>query len=136
MDEGSGQRNSEAALKQLELYIGVYKQHFDLFLKGTVLYVAVVGAIAGYVFTSGLDRPLKAGLSLIIAMGSLVALAGFHVSRKWVLDLEQRVHEMEQALGLKQFPFSGAKGVASVMTATSLLFLAAGCGHALWFLLW
>ena len=79
----------EANLKQLDLYLGVYKQHFDLFLKGTVLYLAVVGAIASYVFASGTDRPLKAGLSLIIAVGSLVAFSGFRVSRKWVLDLEQ-----------------------------------------------
>jgi hypothetical protein len=129
MGEDSGRNSvdsSERAFRQLKMYIDVYKYHFDLFLKGVVLYLATVGAIAGFIYRSGASVESQVVLSAIVSIGSIIAMFGCYVSRKWVIALEEAVNNLAEQAGAERFPFSGAKGVLVVIIGTSVLFAVAG----------
>ena len=112
--------------KQVEIYFKIYKQHFDLAVKGFALYLAVLGAVVGFIF--GTETGYENRITLIVAtiIGSCAAFAAAIVSKRWVLDLEATLNKMTGQLGLVPFPFSGAKGIASVAMWVIIIFAVAG----------
>jgi hypothetical protein len=91
---GNSMDSSERALRQMKMYVGVYKHHFDLFVKGVFLYLSAVGVIAG---------ESQVVLSAIASIGSVIAMFGCYVSRKWVIALEEAVNNLADQAGTERF---------------------------------
>lgn len=107
---------SESLLRfQLDLYIGIYKHHFDLFIKGLLLYLAVVGASAGFMFRGDVSTQTQLLLASGVAGLSTLAVVGCIVSRRWVRDMDSTVSGITAALGISPLPFSGARRIATLM---------------------
>ena len=111
--------------KQLSLYLEIYKHHFDLFVKGTVVYLALLGAIAGYIFRAEATLASQAALSLFATAISTLAFVGCLVSGRWVAELEAVIGRIAHSLRVEPFPFSGARMVVRVVEAMCALFLVA-----------
>jgi hypothetical protein len=95
--------------KQIGLYIDVYKQHLDLFLKATVVYLAVIAGIAGYAFREGVSTGSQAALSGFAVAMSLIGAFVCRVGRGWVDDLAAIFNRLADDIGAAHFPFSGAR---------------------------
>jgi len=120
------QSDTRNLLEQLKLHLDVYKTHFDIFVKGTALYFAALGAIAGFMYRDGATQASQVALSSLVIGGSLTYLAGCVVSLRWVFELERSVREAEKRLGISPFPFSGAKGVIGMVSFACILFVLFG----------
>jgi hypothetical protein len=125
---GDGDRAPEKELLRLQLssYLDVYKHHFDLFLKGVAGYFVVVGTLTSFTFAKEMSRNQKIVFPVVISIGSLIALFACVISRQWVKDLERAVERITSALSGEPFPFSGAKGILSIMMVISIIFCFAG----------
>jgi hypothetical protein len=95
-------------------------------VKGFALYVAVLGALSGFIFRTGTAYEDKLALLTAEVIGSLAALFGTIVSRRWVIDLEATMTKITSDLGLAPFPFSGAKNIALVAMVVVILFTLGG----------
>jgi hypothetical protein len=71
---------ADLAKIELNLYIDLYKAHYDLFLKGVAVYLAIVGAIATILFQPGSPLVLRFVLCGFIFACSILALAGSQIS--------------------------------------------------------
>jgi hypothetical protein len=98
----------EQLQKQLELYLEIYKHHFDMYLKAVALYLAVLGGVLAYLFraeTSAADRRILASFIVLLSVGAVV---GSLLSRRWVIDVQRIHHAIAADLGYPLFPFTGA----------------------------
>jgi hypothetical protein len=123
------------APSQLLKYLDLYQQHFDLFVKGSALYYAVVGGVAGYAFSANATPRQRLALIAIVVLGSAVALLGFRACYRWTRDLGAQVHLLEAQLGVVRFPFHGATGVIQAMSLGVAVILLGGIVLALVFVL-
>ena len=110
---------------ELRLYHDAYKHHFDIFIKGGLIYFAIIGAITGYVFRQELTELTKYALVFFIAAFSVITAIGCLTSMYWLAQVKSRVHELNKALGMVAFPFDGAKWVGILMLAAALIFFVA-----------
>jgi hypothetical protein len=110
-------------LKQLSLFLDIYKQHFELFIKSAVVYLAVLGATAGYVFRDGAGRGSQVALSVFIVLLSGLAIFACEVSGRWVRDLEAVADKIADSIQVERFPFSGAKMAIRAVEGLCLLVL-------------
>ena len=125
-EQSSAKAEKEVLRLQLSSYMDVYKHHFDLFLKGVAGYFVIVGALTSFTFAKEMSWNQKVVFPVIISIGSLIALFACVVSRDWVKDLESAVGRITTALSGEPFPFSGAKGILSVMMVISMVFCIGG----------
>ena len=121
---------SDTAKSQMQMYLDVYKHHFDLFVKAVFLYFATIGATAGYVFASSTTRGAKISVLLVGAALSVVAECACVVSRRWVMAVDQRVAKFAEELGVESFPFSGARNTTIVVQAVTSVFVVAALTSA------
>ncbi len=125
MVKSEPRRDPEALGKQVALYMDVYKHHFDLFVKGTAVYLAIVGTVAGLVFKDGTRLPLQVALCIFVMLISCVGGYACYWSDKWVCDLERVIRGMIEELEMEQFPFWGARRVVRLVMLLCILFCAA-----------
>jgi hypothetical protein len=118
---------TKVLLTQYQALLEVYKQHFDLFLKGVTVYLAAMSAIAGFAIAKETSANIKLLLSALIPCGSLIAFFGFLISRRWVAHLQKSLESIEAELRIQPFPFSGPKGIILTMILAALAFFIAGC---------
>ena len=93
----SQQVSSQTDRTQSETWIDLYKHHFDLFLKGYVVQLAIVGAVAGYVFRPGTDETTRAFLlgfvMLVTAISAAAWINGLVWRRRILRHLARKVGE-------------------------------------------
>jgi hypothetical protein len=109
--------SSDQLQKQLELYLDIYKHHFDIYLKAVALYLAVLGATLAYLFRAETKDADRAILALFIVFLSVGAVAGSLFSRRWVVDVQRIHHGISSHLGYPPFPFTGAIRVVTLITS-------------------
>ena len=106
--------SQDTAAKYLDLYLGLYKHHFELFLKGLALYLGIIGGTAAYVYRDGAATSARVPLSVFVIFVSLLAAGGCMVSLEWVSSMDRIITRLSTAVGLEPFPMRGARGI--VMT--------------------
>lgn len=111
-------------MEQFKAYLDIYKQHFDLYFKGIVLYLAGMGALAGFIFRDKASVEIQITLSVLAFLVSGIALAGCFVSKKWVVAMEINVDDLAGRLGARRFPFCGAKGIIRTMKGLTVVMMA------------
>ena len=114
------------ALDELKLYLDAYKHHFEIFIKGALIYFGIIGAISSYIFREGINDLTKCALALFIIVISLITALGCWTSLKWLRTVRSRVHALQTTLSMAPFPFDGAKWVGRLMFIAALLFLIGG----------
>ncbi len=112
----------------LKLYVDVYKHHFDLWLKGYVIYLAVVGSAAGLIFRADASPDVRRFLMLFVVTVSAVSLVAWFVGLKWAKTfsaaLERIAPVNSPPLALKAFRMCIALGlVGSVVILGGTLVL-------------
>lgn len=75
------------ALDELKLYLDAYKHHFEIFIKGALIYFGIIGAISSYLFREGINDLTKCALALFIIVISLITALGCWTSLKWLRRL-------------------------------------------------
>jgi hypothetical protein len=109
---------------QLNMYMDLYKHHYELYIKGMVIWLAVIGALAGYIFRPDIDMSTKCALSVFISVCSINAFFGGVLSKRWVNRTEEALAEIWAGLGIKPYRFTHVKGIILIMQiASGLLFL-------------
>lgn len=121
--EDHAARNVGLHKGMLSLYLDVYRHHFDLFIKGGVIYLAIMATLAGYIFRAEVTRPTQATLMLFAAILSLLGIAGCRISRAWVKQLSAVVNDLSKAVSVPQFPFSGAVRITILIELMCSVFL-------------
>lgn len=113
-------------LSQFKLYIDVYTRHFDIFLKGVIIYLALLGGVAGFIYHDNVTFGTKVTLSVMASILSLIMFVACLMSRLFLIDLKIIIDEVADELGIRRFPFSGAMGVILGATAGTVVFCVAG----------
>jgi len=131
-NQAQEQSGQETARLGLNIYIDVYKQHFDLFFKGAALYVAANGILAGIIFHKDTDFANKSLLAACMVLFSALCLVACRVSWRWVAFLESRVTRITDDLNMEPFPFQGAKGIIKTVFISALFLGLLGLTFALW----
>jgi hypothetical protein len=85
---------------QMLVYVDLYKAHFDIFLKGTALYLGLVGAIVGFALQSKPDAKTLCGLSVVLTLGSVIGIVGGAISRQWIRSTKQLLSDVCNELQL------------------------------------
>ena len=116
----------DLAREQFAIYIEVYKQHFDLFVRGSGLYVVAVGILAGILFRDVTANSTRSLLSFGIAAFSFAALFGCIVSWVWVRQLQKNIDHYTSIIQAESFPLGGAKGIIITVGIVSIMLVGAG----------
>jgi len=102
---------TKTLLEQYKTFADVYKHHFDLYVKGYVVYFGAMGALCGFLYRQDHGAASKLYISFLIPIISIVAFIACVQSRKWVHDLKSAMEKIERELGVESFPFTGALGI-------------------------
>lgn len=120
---------------ELALYLDLYKTHYDLFLKGVAVYLAIVGAIATITFQNiNGARTLKCVLSLFICACSLLAVAASQVCRLWVAETQTHLHRICASLHIPVVSLQSARRIGTLVLFLAVSFVVASIFIFLWFL--
>lgn len=106
---------------ELETHVSLYKHHFDLFFKALILYLAVVGAVAGYVFRPEIDAMTRAALSLFAFLCSGLAIFGCRLAEAWGANTEVQMARLAQALGIPVIQLSPGQRFARLVRIFAIL---------------
>ena len=117
--------------QQLTIYVELYKNHFDLWLKAQALYVAIQGTAAGLAGRG--DILLRARLSVLFfaCICSGFALAGGVITRKWLLSTEDAIARSAAVLDVEPIRLTLAK--QTVIFGQAMAFVLLVCGLVLCF---
>lgn len=110
------------ALEELKLYIDAYKHHFEIFIKGALIYFGIIGAITSYLFRARMNDPSRYSLAVFIIVISLITVIGCATSLRWLRSTEQRSLALQKQLRMAAFSFDGAKWVGRLMLVAALVF--------------
>jgi len=108
-------------MSQLEMWLDVYKHHFDLYVKGVAFYLAAASTLAGLIYQQSITATARQSLSVVLTLFSFVTFAGSIVSCLFVRRLQADVDAIAAVLGIRSFPFSGANRVTILFAATGLV---------------
>ena len=93
----------------LRIHVDLYKHHFDLFVKGYVVYLAIIGTVASFVFrpeTGPLTRALLLGLAVLM---SALATVAWITGIVWSDAFRKEIRDICGRLGDLQIPMFGVK---------------------------
>jgi hypothetical protein len=123
MDEVVGGPNfptRDELLSQLEMWLDVYKHHFDLFLKGVAFYLAAAGALGGLIYREHATSAAQRTLSLGLEVFSTAAVLGCLISWRFVARLREDTDAIASAVGIRPFPYWGACAVTLLFACVAL----------------
>jgi len=128
LDEPSTRQSPMVAPYDGDLYmlVDVYKHHWDLFIKGSAIYLFACSIVAGYTLNAGVGvfQKLFAGLS--VAVASVVAIAGISISLRFLNSIAERIDKACDRHGYLKIPFSGPKGIVRLFRWAAWLLLITG----------
>lgn len=108
----------------LTLHLEAFNHRYDLFVKAVGLYIAIVGAVVGYV-TRDVGSPTKIGLSVFVAVSSVAALYACFVCWRWVRIVEKEVEAISKQVGVLPPPLYDARMVKAIAATVFGFVLAA-----------
>jgi hypothetical protein len=121
----------DALLEQWKTVMEIYRHHWDLFLKAVVLYFAILGGLAGFLFRESTAPAAQRGLSLLAAALSVITFIGCLMARAYVRRLQSFSDDLAQLLEMPKFPLSGALAVTGLFACGSLFFVIAAVAYAI-----
>lgn len=74
-----------------KIYLDIYKHHFELWLKGYIAYLAIIGATAGFVFVKDTPPQMDKFLLMFVGTVSVISMFAWSVGLKWVRDFSAAV---------------------------------------------
>jgi len=104
--------------------MGVYKHHFELFLKGVAIYVALIGGSVAYGFHRDATPEIRSILMTFLAAVSVLAIYGCWTSFSWVSEIEVVIKRVSASISSEPIPLWGAKRIVSAVLAGAVLVLA------------
>ena len=116
----------------LKLYVDLYKHHFDLFLKGYAVYLAIVATVAGFVFRGEIEPVTRAALLLLVALVSIAAVIAWSTAFFWARAFGSQVQSLCRELGIPSMPMFGVKAILVIADAGALIMFLG----ATFFLVW
>lgn len=90
----------EELIPLIAAHLDVYKHHFELFLKGFVVYLAIVGTTAGFYFEAadGHKKIFFAGFIIVVCIIGMMAWITSHLwVRKFTRDLKSLYEDISVA---------------------------------------
>jgi hypothetical protein len=113
-------------LTQLELYISLYKHHFDNFVKGISIFLVMVGGLSGLAFSETIPPQLRPLVLWLLALVCVVVLLGAIILWRWVDDFEPLIRELEERLATRALPLWGSRCVIALTCGFAVLFAVFG----------
>jgi hypothetical protein len=120
----------ERLWRRLVLFVDLYKHHFELFVKGFVVYLAIIAGASGIAFGGKVSTRTQQSLLVLVGLTSLCACIAWIVSLVWVARFATLFHELCDRLDVPRLPAFGVKaivtgavvltGIITIMTATLL----------------
>lgn len=132
MDQES---NIELHKYNLTMRVDIYKTHFDLFVKGVALYLAIVGAIAGLIFQPSATGTTRSALALFVGLCSGLGVAGSRIGIAWTRAAQADMDQISDALGITRLSLIPASRIATLALTLSSCLLALSIFAAGWFIL-
>lgn len=111
---------------QITIYVDLYKSHFDFFIKGVIVYLAMVGAIAGYIFRSDITASTRYSLGALASLLSLIAFFATQTSIDWQKDTEKRIAVVSNELGIDPISFTHSKRALMIVEAMCVFLFISG----------
>ena len=103
-------------------YVDLYKHHFDLFVKGYLIHLAIIGTSAGFIFRQESDYGTKLGLAIFAAVIAICGACTWGVSFLWAIAFCNQVQELAHKLNVAPLPMFGLKAVLLFSVLGSTLF--------------
>lgn len=116
----------DIAKSEIKIYVDLYKDHFNLWLKGYAVYLAILGALGTIFFKTGTTTTVKYALCFISIIVSITSGLACTIALKWLVRVRSRIEEVSKILGIEPFPVFGAIGVGLVATVACIIFCFAG----------
>ena len=116
------------ASEHLRVVVDTYKHHFDLFVKGWILYFAVIGACASYLSKGDVSDALRGWAAVLIALFSLLGIQRCQPLWQWVHGVEETIAQLSIELGVPPLSLSGTKSVVRTVQACCLAVAVAALG--------
>lgn len=110
----------------LRIYVDLYKHHFDLFVKGYVVYLAIIGAVAGFVFRPETDPMTRRLLLAFAVLASALATAAWITAIIWSGAFAAELLAVCHRLGQVRMPVFGTRIILLLGTLGSLALTAGG----------
>lgn len=123
MSPGAESRTGASSWELLKLYVDLYKHHFDLFLKGYAVYLAIIATAAGFVFRDGTEPLTRTALVLLVAIVSIAAVVAWSTSFFWARAFGFQVQNLCRELGIPLMPMFGVKVILLIATAGAFIML-------------
>jgi len=108
-------------IEALMIYIDIYKHHFDLFLKGYIFYLAVIGAIAGLVFSNEVDAQTSQFLLFFMSTVSVMAILTWSGGLFFLLRFIKTMNTLSITAGVPLLPSSMFVWVLSLGLVASIV---------------
>jgi hypothetical protein len=110
----------------LHVLIDVYKHSWDLFFKGTTLYLAACSAIGAILVYGKPDLHQKLFVGIALSFGSLMALRGFSISLEYFLKISATIDGLCNKAKYESIPFVSAKKFLSLMIVIGWILFVVG----------
>ena len=101
-------------LKHYEMLIETYRHHFDLFIKGVAVYLLIISAVCGFMFSRE-SIANRQGLAWFVLGISLIGLNGLRPCYRWLRTISASCRKYEEVLELEEFDFNGARGIVDAV---------------------
>lgn len=110
----------------LDRLLDLYKDHYSLFIKGAIVYLAASGVIAGYTFGPASHHEQHRYFALVMIAASLMWVAASAISLRWWYDAAHTIDDVCMALGITSYPLRQDRLIIAGLGLVSVGIMCAG----------
>lgn len=114
------------ARSNLKLLSEVYRNHWEVFLKGFALYLASCSALIGIAAYNETNKPLALFVGAAILIGSILSLFGVYTAYHYIKEMKLKVDNLCKILGYHSFISNRPVHITIILSFISLSVLASG----------
>jgi len=118
--------------EHLSRLLDLYKDHYALFIKGAIVYLAAVAVIAGYMFGPAAKHEHDGYFAAIVIGASAIWLGAALISLRWWHDATTNIDAICNELELSSYPLKQDRSIMISGAAVGLAMIIAMTAYMLW----
>lgn len=112
---------TDIELKLYEMWVTTYRHHTDLTIKGLTVYLAIIGAVGGYIFGSTTTSRTRLALLTFLLLVSVITFGSLRMGLIWFRGFSEIVEKFSRKAPMAALPLTPIRRFGNLLSALIII---------------
>jgi uncharacterized membrane protein HdeD (DUF308 family) len=124
------------ARSNLKILSEVYRNHWEVFLRGYALYMATCSALIGISAYKAENKPLGLFVGVVLVIASILSIVGTFTAYKFMQEMKEKVEDLCRIVSYHSFISRRPVDITALLTIISIFIMISGLCQIAFYLGW